>query len=73
MHILLEKCGFRDVQIETTYKYLTLKYLADQLRETNPAISGIMDFGLKLLPKSWATAPFRVNIGEFIVFARKPA
>lgn len=72
MKTLLEKCGFRDVQIETTYKYLTLKYLADQLRETNPVVSRIMDAAMKLMPASWAAAPFRVNIGEFIVFARKP-
>lgn len=65
--------GFTDIKIESTHKYLTLSYLAKQLLETNKVISSLMKLMLFVMPKSLANRSFRINIGEFIVFARKPS
>lgn len=72
MQKMLESQGFIDIKIQSTHKYLTLSYLAKQLLETNRVISSIMKLMLKVTPTFIANRPFRINIGEFIVFARKP-
>lgn len=71
MKEMLVREGFSNIKIETTYKYLTFDYLAQQLRETNKIIGTLMRWMLKIIPKKIAKYPFRVNIGEFIVFANK--
>ncbi|MBI1272485.1 MAG: methyltransferase domain-containing protein [Alphaproteobacteria bacterium] len=71
MRDMLEKSGFKNIEISATYKYLTFEYLAVQLKETNRLMANIMGNILKIMPKKLAQHPFRINIGEFIVFARK--
>lgn len=72
MKKLLIQEGFTDIKIEPTYKYLTFDYLAKQLLETNKLIGSLMKVMMAIIPKKLAKHPFRVNISEFIVFARKP-
>lgn len=72
MKKLLLKEGFVNIKIEATYKYLTFEYLAKQLLETNKLISFLMKGVLAMTPTFIKKRPFRVNISEFIVFARKP-
>jgi 2-polyprenyl-3-methyl-5-hydroxy-6-metoxy-1,4-benzoquinol methylase len=72
MKAILATHGFIDINIQPTYKYLTFSYLAKQLLTTNKIISMLMRWVLMVIPKTIANRPFRINIGEFIVFARKP-
>jgi cyclopropane fatty-acyl-phospholipid synthase-like methyltransferase len=72
MRSMLEDAGFCDVKIRPAYKYLTLEYLVKQLSETNKVISKLMGFLLSIMPKFMVSKPMRINIGEFIVFAKKP-
>gem|GEM_PF-716414 len=71
MENMLLAQGFIDIKIESTYKSLTFEYLAKQLCETNKVISALMKFILAVIPKAISTHVFSINIGEFIVFARK--
>jgi len=63
--------GFRDVITQPTYKYLSFDYLAKQLKKSNKLIYKIMSVIGRLLPKKITRHRFAINIGEFIVFARK--
>jgi 2-polyprenyl-3-methyl-5-hydroxy-6-metoxy-1,4-benzoquinol methylase len=71
MKQMLTSNGFTDVKVEATHKFLTPLYLAKQLKETNRAISAAMIPVLEIAPSGLTARPFRVNIGEFIAFARK--
>lgn len=62
--------GFVNITIESTYKYLTLDYIAKQLIETNKVIASMIKPILTILPKAIRCRPFKINIGEFIVFAK---
>jgi 2-polyprenyl-3-methyl-5-hydroxy-6-metoxy-1,4-benzoquinol methylase len=69
---LLEDCGFVEVSVETARKVLTLDYLTDQLAATNPALHRAYRPLRPLLPRVLRDRPFAVNIGEMLVYARKP-
>lgn len=66
---MLEAAQFTNIKIQTTHKYVTFAYLARQLSATNKIISFLMGLVVAITPKSLVNRPFRVNIGEFIVFA----
>jgi cyclopropane fatty-acyl-phospholipid synthase-like methyltransferase len=68
---LLERCGFRDVRVETTRKVLTLDYLADQLTATNPSLNRAYRALGWIFPARLRQRPFGVNIGEFVAYARR--
>jgi 2-polyprenyl-3-methyl-5-hydroxy-6-metoxy-1,4-benzoquinol methylase len=70
---LFERCGFVEVKLETAHKYLTLDYLGDQLAASNPTVHRLYRYLRRLLPVTFRSRAFRVNIGEFIAYARKPA
>jgi 2-polyprenyl-3-methyl-5-hydroxy-6-metoxy-1,4-benzoquinol methylase len=70
MKQMLNSTGYTDVLVEATRKFLTPLYLAKQLQEPNRIISAFMSPLLKIMPSALSERPFRVNIGEFIVFAR---
>lgn len=73
MKKVLEAQGFVDIKIKPTYKYMSLEYLTQQLCETNKFISAMMQLMLKIIPNALTKHAFRINIGEFIVFAKKPS
>ena len=68
---LLERCGFRDVRVETTRKVLTMDYLADQLTATNPNLNRTYRAMGWIIPAPLRHRPFGVNIGEFVAYARR--
>jgi 2-polyprenyl-3-methyl-5-hydroxy-6-metoxy-1,4-benzoquinol methylase len=68
---LLERCGFGEVQVETTHKVLTMDYLADQLTATNPGLNRVYQATSWLVPGPLRRKPFPVNIGEFVAYARR--
>lgn len=68
---LLERCGFRDVQVETAHKVLTMDYLAEQLTVTNPGLNRVYQASSWLVPGSLRRKPIAVNIGEFVAYARR--
>jgi 2-polyprenyl-3-methyl-5-hydroxy-6-metoxy-1,4-benzoquinol methylase len=69
---LFECCGFVEVKLETAHKYLTLDYLGDQFMATNPTVHRLYGYLRRLLPAAFRSRAFRVNIGEFVAYARKP-
>jgi 2-polyprenyl-3-methyl-5-hydroxy-6-metoxy-1,4-benzoquinol methylase len=68
---LLERCGFRDVQVKTARKVLTIEYLADQLALTNPGLNRAYQALSWIVPRPLRGRPIPVNIGEFIAYARR--
>ena len=68
---LLERCGFQDVQVETTRKVLTMDYLADQLIVTNPGLNKAYRALSWIVPAPLRHKPVAVNIGEFVAYARR--
>jgi len=68
---LLRRCGFQDVQVESGRKVVTINYLADQLRLTNPWLSRIYQMLSWTIPGPLKRKPFTVNIGEFVAYARR--
>jgi len=68
---LLLSEGFMNVNVLPTYKYLTLEYLGKQLVATNRVLAYFMKLILGIFPKKIKEFSFKINIGEFIVFAQK--
>jgi len=68
---LLERCGFRDVRVETAHKVLTMDYLADQLTVTNPGLNGAYQALSWIVPGPLRRRPLALNIGEFVAYARR--
>jgi len=68
---LLERCGFRDVRVETAHKVLTMDYLADQLTMTNPGLNRAYRALSWIVPGALKRRPVAVNIGEFVAYARR--
>lgn len=66
---LLERCGFRDVRVETTHKVLTMDYLAEQLTVTNPGLNRAYGALSWMVPCPLRHKPVGVNIGEFVAYA----
>lgn len=71
MRAMLLAGGYQDVQVHATHKFLTPLYLAKQLRETNRMLAAVMTPLLAAVPRALTARSFRINIGEFIIFARK--
>ena len=69
---LLESSGYVEVMVETARKVLTVNYLAEQLAATNPGAHRVYRWLRQLIPPPLRDRPFAVNIGEMIVYARKP-
>jgi 2-polyprenyl-3-methyl-5-hydroxy-6-metoxy-1,4-benzoquinol methylase len=68
---LLEQCGFGEIQVDTTHKFLTMDYLADQLVATNPSLHRVYRATRWIVPGPLRRKPFPVNIGEFVAYARR--
>jgi len=68
---LLERCGFRDIRVETAHKVLTMDYLADQLTVTNPGLNRAYQALSWIVPGIVKRRPLAVNIGEFVAYARR--
>lgn len=68
---LLKRCGFGDIRVETTRKFLTVDYLADQLTVTNPGLSRTYHKLSWVVPGMLRRKPVGVNIGEFVAYARR--
>lgn len=69
---LLTKAGFCDIHIEGTKKVLSMDYLLSKVQEYNPVVIIIYSVISRLLPSYFRKKLFAINIGEFIVFAKKP-
>jgi 2-polyprenyl-3-methyl-5-hydroxy-6-metoxy-1,4-benzoquinol methylase len=69
---LLAKAGFCDIHIEGTKRVLSIKYLFPRVKERHLVLMLIYSGILRLLPAYFLKKPFAINIGEFIVFAKKP-
>lgn len=72
MRAALERVGLHVLSIQRAYKVLSADYLATQIEEHNPAVHRVYRVGSRLLPRSLAQRPFRVNIGEMFAVARRP-
>jgi 2-polyprenyl-3-methyl-5-hydroxy-6-metoxy-1,4-benzoquinol methylase len=69
--IALEKAGYSDIQITVARKVISYEYLLKQIEIHNPFLFK-MGSGIKyLLPKKLRYKLFYINIGEFMVIARK--
>jgi hypothetical protein len=68
----LAKAGFCDIHIEGTKKVLSMSYLLSRVQEYNPVLIIIYLVISRLLPPYFTKKLFAINIGEFIVFAKKP-
>jgi cyclopropane fatty-acyl-phospholipid synthase-like methyltransferase len=69
----LEAAGFSDVTVTTAYKTLSFGYLLDQISTLNPLLaSGLGTMG-RLMPASALRKYRRINIGELLAVARRPA
>lgn len=68
---LLERCGFRDVKVETARKVVTMDYLAEQIVPTNPGLNRAYQKSSWIVPGPLRRWPFAVNIGEFVAYARR--
>jgi cyclopropane fatty-acyl-phospholipid synthase-like methyltransferase len=68
---LLECCRFVEVKVEPTHKNLTLDYLGDQFIETNPNVHRFCRYLRCFLPSALRSRAFRINIGEFVAYARR--
>jgi 2-polyprenyl-3-methyl-5-hydroxy-6-metoxy-1,4-benzoquinol methylase len=68
---LWEQNGFEVLSVQTTRKTLTLDYLFNQLVELNPLIHRIYKLVSWMIPDAILKKPINVNIGEFILVARK--
>ena len=69
---LLESCGYVDVMVEPARKVLTASYLAEQLAATNPTMHKFFQRFRWSISSLLRDRPFAVNIGEMLVYARKP-
>jgi hypothetical protein len=69
---LLTKGGFLDVRIEANKTVLSMDYLLSRVQEHNRVLIGICYVISRLLPSYLRKKTFAINIGEFIVFAKKP-
>jgi cyclopropane fatty-acyl-phospholipid synthase-like methyltransferase len=68
---LLERCGFRDVRVETAHKVLTMDYLAEQLAAVNPGLNRTYQALSWIVPGVLRRRAMAVNIGEFTAYARR--
>lgn len=68
---LLQRCGYGEIEVETTRKVLTTDYLGEQLAATNPSAHRVYRSLRKVLPFALRKKPFAVNIGEAIAYARR--
>ncbi len=68
----VESVGLKSVSTLPAYKYLSFRYLADQLKLLNPLISFLMTAVTRILPKSLVEKAIPLNISEFMLIAKKP-
>lgn len=68
---LMTRSGFEVLAVQTTRKTLTLDYLFNQLVELNPLIHRLYRLGSWMIPGFILKRPLNINIGEFILVARK--
>jgi 2-polyprenyl-3-methyl-5-hydroxy-6-metoxy-1,4-benzoquinol methylase len=69
---LLAKAGFCDIRIEDTKRVLSLDYLLATVQETNRILLLLNAAIKRLFPSYLRKKLFAINIGEFLVFAKKP-
>jgi 2-polyprenyl-3-methyl-5-hydroxy-6-metoxy-1,4-benzoquinol methylase len=69
---LLAKAGFCDIHIEGTKRVLCLDYLLSKVQEYNRILLLLYAAIRRLFPSYFRKKTFAINIGEFIVFAKKP-
>jgi cyclopropane fatty-acyl-phospholipid synthase-like methyltransferase len=69
---LLAEAGFRDIHIEGTKRVLSLDYLLSKVQEYNGTLLLLYAGIRRLFPSYLRKKTFAINIGEFIVFAKKP-
>jgi 2-polyprenyl-3-methyl-5-hydroxy-6-metoxy-1,4-benzoquinol methylase len=69
---LLTKAGFCDIHIEGTKRVLSLDYLLSKVQEYNRILLLLYAAIRRLFPSYLRKKAFTINIGEFIVFAKKP-
>jgi 2-polyprenyl-3-methyl-5-hydroxy-6-metoxy-1,4-benzoquinol methylase len=72
MNDLLTESGFFDVHIEASKTLLSAEYLLSKVQERNPWLIRIYYVISRLLPSYFRRKPFAINIGEYVVFAKKP-
>jgi 2-polyprenyl-3-methyl-5-hydroxy-6-metoxy-1,4-benzoquinol methylase len=69
---LLAKAGFCDIHIEATRRVLSLDYLVSKVQEHHRILLLLYAAIRRLFPAYLRKKPFAINIGEFLVFAKKP-
>jgi 2-polyprenyl-3-methyl-5-hydroxy-6-metoxy-1,4-benzoquinol methylase len=72
MNDLLTKAGFCDIHMEATKRVLSLDYLLSKVQEYNRILLLLYAGIRRLSPSYLRKKTFAVNIGELIVFAKKP-
>lgn len=68
---LFEEEGFRVEKVTKTYKFLTLRYAANNLRHFNSVLGAIASAIVSVLPDSIATRPIPMYLGEMMVLAER--
>jgi len=68
---LFEEEGFRVEKVTKTYKFLTLRYAANNLRHFNSVLGAIASAIVSVLPESIATRPIPMYLGEMMVLAER--
>jgi SAM-dependent methyltransferase len=69
---LLAKAGFCDIHIEATKRVLSLDYLLSRVQEDSRLLLLLYAAIRRLFLSYLRKKTFAINIGEFIVFAKKP-
>jgi SAM-dependent methyltransferase len=68
---LLEDRGFSVIRVERAYKPLSLRYAARALTAFNGVAGALAQRAVGVLPRSFASRPWRLYIGEMLVVARR--
>src|SRR5262249_18413311 len=66
---LIERCGFRLVQIGTAHKILTLDYMLAMIPAFLPGLTRVTRTASRLVPPGVRRRPRRVAVGELLVVA----
>lgn len=71
MQKALDLSGYNILQVQNSYKTLTLEYLAGQISLYNPLLTRFYKILSPFLPGFICNQPFSVNIGEMLVVGQK--
>lgn len=73
MNRALRDTGFTEIQAKTARKSLSMDYLLNQVKSSNPMIYGLYRLIAPSIPSPIRQKARSVNIGEFLMTARRPS